>query len=404
MPRRVLACLSLLLLASAPAIAVAGKKQGRPRKDAGHALPPPPPGSETPEAKALGVGLRALWSGDLAAARKALAPLVETTRVRNPDYALYGLAQAELLAGEAKAALAHFEKLAKLRGRFQHVAQARAADAARALVDARARALYEAALAHPAPDVDVAACRFRLAELVAEQEKPDGEGRRPRAVAAFRRVHVEHPLHPLAEAALARMTQLDPSATITPAERVARARTMTANRGWSLALDELRRLPAELEPAVRDEADYWYGTTLFRMRREYAVAALKLLAVWPRLPGDERKSEALFHGARAKSRADLDDEAIVGYRDVVSRFPRGKNAAEASFLIGWLDFNRGKYREAIPGLEATLKRYGGSFADDARWYLGLSRWFSADVEGALAEFAPLAQCRGGLSARNGGYW
>src|SRR5262249_6010577 len=127
--------------------------------------------------------------------------------------------------------------------------------------------------------------------------------------------------------------------------------------------------------------------------------------VWARLPGDERKAEALFHGARALSRADQDDEAIKGYREVVARYPHSKYGPEASFLIGWLDFNRGKYKEAIPALEETLKRYSSStFEDDARWYLGFSRWLSGDIKGALIDFEKLAAHSGALSGGKGAYW
>src|SRR5437763_1177576 len=133
---------------------------------------------------------------------------------------------------------------------------------------------------------------------------------------------------------------------------------------------ELTLVPNDVPQPIRDEADYWIGTTKFKMRRDYDIAAQKLLAIWSRLPGDDHKAEALFHGARAWSRADKDDEAQKGYRDLLQKYPRSKFSSEASFLIGWLDFNRGKYKEAIPALEETLKRYGGSqFGDDARWYL-----------------------------------
>jgi soluble lytic murein transglycosylase len=89
----------------------------------------------------------------------------------------------------------------------------------------------------------------------------------------------------------------------------------------------------------------------------------------------------------------------------LSRYPRSKYSAEASFLIGWLDFNRGKYKEAIPELEETLKRYGTSaFQDDARWYLGFSRWLNGDVNGALGDFEKLAKMSGALSGGKGAYW
>src|SRR5262249_29784227 len=78
---------------------------------------------------------------------------------------------------------------------------------------------------------------------------------------------------------------------------------------------------------------------------------------------------------------------------------------EASFLIGWLDFNRGRYTQAIPSLKETLDRYGSSsFEDDARWYLGFSRWLSGDHKGALSDFEKLAAHAGALSGGKGAYW
>jgi soluble lytic murein transglycosylase len=140
------------------------------------------------------------------------------------------------------------------------------------------------------------------------------------------------------------------------------------------------------------------------MRHGYDIAAKKLLDVWPRMPGD-LKVDALFHGARALSRADLDDQAIVKYREVVAKFPRTKLGAEASFLVGWLDFNRGHYKDALPGLEETLRKYGASqWEDDARWYLGFSRWLTNDAKGALEDFDKLAQHDGALSGGKGMYW
>ncbi len=414
--------LALVAIPFGSAIAVAPKKvapkQPASKQPAPKAVgarsadaPPPPKGSVTPEAERLGRGVRLLWAGDPTGARRELAPLVEPppkgpgTKLRNLDYALFALAQAELLDELPEPALAHFERVARMKSRFAGVALAREADAARALGRGdQARHLYEGALARPSADVDAAVLRYRLAEL-AEPAATAAPAAKAHAALAFRKIYVEHPLHPLAERALARMTELDPAATISPADRIARAKTMTLSRGWPLAIEELKKLPADLPPALRDEADYWHGTTLFRMRREYDVAAQKLLAVWPRMPTDERKSEALFHGARAKSRADLDDEAIAGYREVVARFPRSKSGAEASFLIGWLDFNRGRYKDAVPSLRETLKKYGSSaFADDALWNLGFSLWLDGDTEGALAEFGKLASMRGELIGGKGAYW
>jgi soluble lytic murein transglycosylase len=200
------------------------------------------------------------------------------------------------------------------------------------------------------------------------------------------------------------MRELDPKVAVAPKERVQRARLLTANRRWPQALDELAQVPADAPADVRDEADYWIGTTHFKMRHGYDVAAEKLSAVALRLSGD-RQTEALFHGARAWSRADQDDKAIAGYRDLVKRFPRARQAPEASFLIGWLEYNRGRYPEALPGLEETLKRYGGSsFGDDARWYHGFAQWLRGDAEGALVDFEVVAKRPGALDGGKGRYW
>ncbi|MEO6952985.1 MAG: transglycosylase SLT domain-containing protein [Polyangia bacterium] len=402
MPSRALVSLSLLFAVGAGAVPLRpGSSKRTPvvkGPPSAPRLPAPPQGSVTPEAESLGRGIRLLWSGDLVAAERELRPLVEVAgKLRNPDYALWGLAQAELLDGQPEAALVHFEKLSHMKSRFAPAAIGREADAARLLGRADvARKLYETVITRPVPEIDLAACRFHIAEL---------EPGKAKAALLFRKVYLEHPLHPLAQVALDRMGALDPATTITVPERIHRAKIMSNNRGWQQALEELKLLPAELPQAQRDDADYWYATTLFHMRREYDVAAQKLLGLWMRLPTDEQKAEALFHGSRALSRADHDAEAIVGYRELVAKFPRCKNASEASFLAGWLEFNRGHYKDAISALEDTLRRYGQTtFADDARWYLGFSRWLDGDVTGALADFTTLSEGRGDLSAGKGGYF
>jgi soluble lytic murein transglycosylase len=347
----------------------------------------------------LGRGWRLFSDGDYDGARRELRKLDPAT-LRNPDYALWLRAQSELLAGDAATARPLFQKLTLMgQSRFQSVARWRVADCDYAAGKwEAARKAYEAALGSVSDAVEPAVARFRIAEAL------ERSGARGAAEAGYRKVYVGEPLHPLAERALERLRALG-APPITAAERVARARELTGERAWQRALDELALVAADAPPAVRDEADYWIGTTHFKMRQEYGLAADKLLGVWARLPTDERKAEALFHGARAQSRADRDDEAQKGYREVVTRFPRAKVAAEASFLIGWLDFNRAKYTAAIPELEETLRQFAASpFSADARWYLGFSRWLSGSIDGALADFERLAALPGPLVGGKGAYW
>ena len=375
-------------------------KKPPPRRVVARAKAPPAAKSPAPTAAVdrLGRGYKLYLDGQYEAAKKELRG-IEPKQMLNADYVLYLLAQSELLSGEPKAAREHFHELTALPSRFATVARWRVADCDWEAGDLEAaKKEYEAVLPSANDAVEPAVARFRIAEALAKK------GALADAQKQWRKVYVEQPLHPLAEEALAKLTDTKAPA-ITPEEHIARAKILTNNRAWPRALEELALVPAGVPQAVRDEADYWIGTTKFHMRRDYDIAAQKLLGVWPRLPGDDRKAEALFHGARAWSRADKDDEAQKGYRELLQKFPRSKLAPEASFLIGWLDFNRGKYKEAIPSLEETLKRYERSqFGDDARWYLGFSRWLSGDINGALGDFEKLAKMSGALSGGKGAYW
>src|SRR5262249_13251089 len=78
-------------------------------------------------------------------------------------------------------------------------------------------------------------------------------------------------------------------------------------------------------------------------------------------------------------------EAIVGYKKVVEQYPRSRWAAEAQYLSGWLDYNRGRFRESLPGLQATLDHFGKSaFADDAAWCLAFAHLLLGDADAAFA--------------------
>jgi soluble lytic murein transglycosylase len=139
------------------------------------------------------------------------------------------------------------------------------------------------------------------------------------------------------------------------------------------------------------------------MRRQYARAGEILLAIYPEM-GDDAAT-ALFHGARALSRADRDDEAIRWYRRLVDAYPRSSWAPEAQYLSGWLRFNLGDYAQAIDGLEKTQRLYPRSeWARDAGWYLGLSHYLLGDDTRALPYFAQQARRSGALEGGKGRYW
>ncbi len=352
----------------------------------------------------------AFRAGDYPTVRSELLPLASKDALRTlkvQDYALYLLGESEALLGDEQAdrrlwtsAQQHLRQVGAMSDSpLGLVARARAADCTFRLgkpAAKEAETAYREVLGNTKPAIDAATVRFRLAEL-AEQAGKSSEAR-----ATLRKLYVEHPLHPLAETALSRLHDLDATTTLAASEHIARAKNLIQNRRWPEAIAELQALPPDVGPVLRDEIEYWLGTSFYRMRRNYEGAAHKLLDVAQRMKG-ENQAEAMFHGARALSRADKDDDAIKGYRALVQTHPKSRFAPEASFLTGWLEYNRSHYTDAIGNLQDTLRRFSGPFAEDARWYIGLSRYLLNDYAAALPDFEALAKRSGTVGAK-GTYW
>jgi tetratricopeptide (TPR) repeat protein len=128
--------------------------------------------------------------------------------------------------------------------------------------------------------------------------------------------------------------------------------------------------------------------------------------VAPRLKGD-RAPYAAFQGARALARIDRMDEAIAASLRVVERYPGSRWAAEAQFVAGWLEFNRGRYADCLAPLRTTLDRDGRSgFAAGAAWYLALAHHFLGHRDEALTALETYARLSGADpdSARRASYW
>ncbi len=342
-------------------------------------------------AKRLGDAYRAYDANDLAEAGKLLGKL-DDSKLVNTDYALWLRGMVALRSGEAAEAKRSFEKLAKIgSSRFAREVPWRLADCAWELGDRAGAAKQYGRLinAEKAGQLgDVGTAKFRIAEAAGTST-------------AYRDFVLDHPAHPLAQRAERRMLDLGGPA-LGPADRITRAKMLTIAHLWDQAVAEIALVPqTDLSPTLVNQRDYWLGTTLFQMRRRYADAAKLLLGVYQKLDS----AEAMFHGARALSRADKDDEAIVWYRKVVATYPRSSWAAEAQFLSGWLEFNRGKYRESIKPLEETYAKFPKSkWVDDALWFSGMAHYFLGDFDAARVPLARLARFGGSLEGGKGNYW
>ena len=339
------------------------------------------------DAKKLGEAYAAYDRGELPADPGPLPALV------NRDYVAWIRGMRALRAGEIALAQEQFRELGKLKAsRFAPLVPWRLADCAWARGDREAAAkAYAKLVKEPNADDhgDVGTALFRIAEA------------RPTA-AAYRAMLVAHPAHPLAAEAEARMLALG-GAPLSPADRIERAKQLSAQHLWDEAVAELALVPADVPAELAHERDYQLGTTLFDMRRRYGDAAQLLLGVYNDL-GD-RAPEAMFHGARALSRADKDDDAIAWYHKVVAAYPHTAWAQEAQFLSGWLEFNRAHYREAIAPLEESLARFPrGKWSEDSLWFLGMSHFFLGELPAARDKLEALAKRGGALEGGKGSYW
>jgi len=351
-------------------------------------------------AAALGAAYRAFADGDYRRAL-TLARRIDRGRVVSKDYVAYMVAQSASLVGEPEVALAELRALADDRSsRFRGWASWRAADCLWQLGRIEdARAAYAELIERDTRSGDPALARFRLAEADARA------GRRDAALRGFTTVRMRHPGHSLERIATDRLFELGGEAAVqlTAAQHIARAIALKDAKKWDLAVLELRQIPDSEPEATRRDRDFWLAMTLFKMRRQYQRASDILLGLYRQM-GD-RAAEALFHGARALSRADRDADAIIYYQRVVAEYPRSDWAAEAQFLSGWLEFNQGHFREALPHLAEMRRRFPKSkFADDALWYTAYAHFLLGERDRALPLFTELAGRSGRLEGGKGQYW
>lgn len=365
-----------------------------------------PPTTKPPSAlgaRDLGSGVRAFRAGSYADAIKNLRSALKH-ELHNGDYAQFYLAEALVATRAFDQALPLYRAVARMApSRFAVLARWRVADTLwHANRPQLAVSQYEALLKAKTPGDDAARAWMRVGTNALANKNSAA------ARAAFEAVVVRFATHELAKDAQARLQELNARATptsasdsapaaLSPALRIDRARRLSDQHQWSLAIAELESLPQDLAPPLAALRDFVLGQAKYRSRSDYAGASRLLYQAVPLLP-EKEAIWASFHGARALSRADRDNEAIAGYLQFVKLYPNASFAAEAQFLAGWLEFNQGRFAEAVPALNETVKRFARSpFAIDAAWYLAMGAYFANDLPAAdhnLAAFETIAQ-RGG---------
>jgi len=355
---------------------------------------------EASPATQLGKAYRLFEEGEFSKAL-GVASAVPAAKLRNPDYRLYVIGQSAYFEGKYEVALRGFEALVKVRGsRLSDRSRWRVADTLWQLGrKGEATKAYGTLLARGTADGDLGVARFRLAESMESSNKAA-------AISKYKEFLREHPAHWLSTAADDRLVALGDGgiSALSAPDRIARGRDLIIDKKWEIALQELAQLDrSHMDAKTKLDHEFWLSMSLFKRRRHYEKAGRSFLSIYKKM--GNRADEALFHGARALSRADFDTEAIENYQRLIKEYPTSKWAAEAQFLSGWLEFNRGNYRKAQPYLRKMTKRYRKSrFTEQVPWYLGMSHYLLGEYKESVPFFAAVAAQGGREIGGKGRYW
>lgn len=128
--------------------------------------------------------------------------------------------------------------------------------------------------------------------------------------------------------------------------------------------------PAKPKPPARGEVLHTRGMALYKAR-SYLAAARTLREAAAARSGHE--AEDLHYAARALARADHDEEAIKGYREVARRYPRSPFADRSAYQAARLTMIGGRFKEAAELYAAYLGAFRkGEHREEAEYERALS--------------------------------
>lgn len=258
----------------------------------------------------------------------------------------------------------------------------------------------------PAWGVDRAAqALLRIGELAETKD-------RAAAVAAYKKLWIDHPQAPEAEPARRRLEALK-AAGLTVEEKVRQASNWIDVHRNEEGADQIRALSLheKLPDPLACDAQLYLGRALRKMRRHSQVApvlepvasrcqdpevrarALYLLAtsttildpprgakVWRRLaaelPDHSYADDALFHAAEVERRAGNLEAARATLHELATRYPDGDFRAEALFKLFWIERGEGNLEAGLSALfplEAELRERPRALYWQGRTLLDLGR-------------------------------
>ena len=193
-------------------------------------------------------------------------------------------------------------------------------------------------------------------------------------------------LNPLARRMLERFVERFPDDTRVPDAILTLGKARLAGGALEPALEAFRKAQTFSPPPGRpEEARFWEGETLFRMKR-FSEAG----AVYDRLLSENAASplapDALYGLGWAQLEMRQREAALTSFRQLVEAFPDHPTAASATVHLGRLltDFKR--YEEAAALLRPFAERYPDHrLVPEARYLSGVARVSAGQVADGLGE-------------------
>jgi soluble lytic murein transglycosylase len=187
------------------------------------------------------------------------------------------------------------------------------------------------------------------------------------------------------------LASVAPERALTKEERLGRALTFGragAVERTELELDRLLKAPgAPLASARLDRARafaYYYARSDYKKASELFTRAARGAGV--------DAVECTFYAVRSLARAQDDERAVKGYRDLKSRYPRSSFADQASYLVARTHYAGGRFADAARAYDLYLGEFPrGKSREDALYERAVSWLALARNTAAAAAFESLAR-------------
>lgn len=333
-----------------------------------------PSGSVALDGFARGVALLADGKAE-AALTLFQHPALSTTPLA--DYAAYYTGLAQMKLGRVDRAAQAFESMGTARPLVGYLRQAVALRRAELAMTGGAPAVALAALDRLGAEATLATEEVLLkAARAAEQVGSDAH-----ALGLYRRVYTDFALTPEADDAARALERLERGSLWSPERltaEVTHAQKLYDAKRWQAAQDAYEVLARLPEGDTKDLAELRVAECDYQLKR-YAVARRKLAqrpggaaraaearyfalatqralkdtddlapqvrALVDDFPTDAWAEEALNALASYHLTVDEDDAADRAFRELLRRFPSGRNAERAAWKVGWFAYKAGRYAE-----------------------------------------------------------